>query len=223
MSAWHAAAPGPADGMPAGRQACRRCWASDWIQHPARSAPLPPIPPPSCPHPCMLQGGIFQLRVTFSEGYPDKPPRVRFTSEVFHPNVRLRSAGLPCWAAACRQCLCRLNTRAAPRACPAAAGGTLPLPGLPSPKTHSIIQPAPLYCCTAVLQVYNDGTLCLDIIQDHWSPCHNICSILTSIQARRAALRCAAACHGGGWDVLGARAPAGRVLQRMRARRTAAG
>lgn len=25
--------------------------------------------------------------------------------------------------------------------------------------------------------------LCLDIIQEHWSPCHNICSILTSIQS----------------------------------------
>jgi hypothetical protein len=32
-------------------------------------------------------------------------------------------------------------------------------------------------------QVYSDGTLCLDIIQEHWSPCHNICSILTSIQS----------------------------------------
>jgi hypothetical protein len=36
---------------------------------------------------CAAQGGIFQLRVTFSEQYPDRPPRVRFTSEVFHPNV----------------------------------------------------------------------------------------------------------------------------------------
>lgn len=25
--------------------------------------------------------------------------------------------------------------------------------------------------------------LCMDIIQDQWSPCHNICSILTSIQS----------------------------------------
>lgn len=28
-----------------------------------------------------------------------------------------------------------------------------------------------------------DGMLCMDIIQDQWSPCHNICSILTSIQS----------------------------------------
>ncbi len=25
------------------------------------------------------EGGIFSLRITFSERYPDKPPRVRFT------------------------------------------------------------------------------------------------------------------------------------------------
>ena len=63
------------------------------------------------------EGGVFQLRLTFSDRYPEKPPRVRFTSEMFHPNV------------------------------------------------------------------YTDGTLCLDIIQDAWSPCHNVASILTSIQS----------------------------------------
>ena len=31
--------------------------------------------------------------------------------------------------------------------------------------------------------VYSDGTLCLDIIQEAWSPCHNVCTILTSIQS----------------------------------------
>mmetsp|Transcript_21805 Transcript_21805/g.37216 ORF Transcript_21805/g.37216 Transcript_21805/m.37216 type:complete len:159 (+) Transcript_21805:193-669(+) len=64
-----------------------------------------------------FEGGIFSLRVTFTERYPDKPPRIRFTSEMFHPNV------------------------------------------------------------------YQDGTLCMDIIQDQWSPCHNICTLLTSIQS----------------------------------------
>ena len=55
--------------------------------------------------------------MTFGEQYPEKPPRIRFTSEVFHPNV------------------------------------------------------------------YSDGTLCMDIIQDQWSPIHNVCTLLTSIQS----------------------------------------
>jgi len=63
------------------------------------------------------EGGVFSIRITFSDRYPEKPPRVRFTSKVFHPNV------------------------------------------------------------------YDDGTLCLDIIQDQWSPCHNICTLLTSIRS----------------------------------------
>ena len=32
-------------------------------------------------------GGIYQLRVQFPDSYPDKPPKVRFVSEMFHPNV----------------------------------------------------------------------------------------------------------------------------------------
>lgn len=61
------------------------------------------------------EGGIFSLKITFSERYPEKPPRVRFTSEVFHPNV------------------------------------------------------------------YGDGAICMDIIQDQWSPCHSVCTLLMSI------------------------------------------
>ncbi|GHP01260.1 hypothetical protein PPROV_000001600 [Pycnococcus provasolii] len=63
------------------------------------------------------EGGIFSLRITFGEHYPEKPPRVRFTTDMFHPNV------------------------------------------------------------------YTDGTLCLDLLQDQWSPCHNVSSLLTSIQS----------------------------------------
>ena len=36
--------------------------------------------------------------------------------------------------------------------------------------------------------VYSDGTLCMDIIQDQWSPIHNVSTLLTSIQARVSAL-----------------------------------
>jgi hypothetical protein len=35
----------------------------------------------------LLQGGIFSLKLQFSERYPEKPPRVRFTCDIFHPNV----------------------------------------------------------------------------------------------------------------------------------------
>lgn len=30
---------------------------------------------------------IFSLKITFGEQYPTKAPRVRFTSEMFHPNI----------------------------------------------------------------------------------------------------------------------------------------
>jgi len=63
------------------------------------------------------EGGIFSLRLTFSEDYPTSAPRVRFTSQMFHPNI------------------------------------------------------------------YQDGSICLDIIQDKWSPVHSISTILTSIQS----------------------------------------
>ena len=63
------------------------------------------------------EGGIYGLRIQFSDQYPSKPPRVRFTCEMFHPNV------------------------------------------------------------------YADGTLCLDIIQDQWSPVYTTSTILTSIQS----------------------------------------
>jgi len=63
------------------------------------------------------EGGIYSLRLQFPESYPSKPPRVRFTCEMWHPNV------------------------------------------------------------------YSDGTLCLDIVQDNWSPIYTVASILTSIQS----------------------------------------
>jgi len=63
------------------------------------------------------EGGVFGLRLTFTEQYPDKPPRVRFTSEMFHPNI------------------------------------------------------------------YPDGTLCMDLIQDNWSPVYTVASILMAIRS----------------------------------------
>lgn len=37
----------------------------------------------------LFAGGVYALRLTFSEQYPEKPPRVRFTCQMFHPNGTL--------------------------------------------------------------------------------------------------------------------------------------
>jgi ubiquitin-conjugating enzyme E2 A len=63
------------------------------------------------------EGGIFCLKLSFPDDYPSKPPKVKFSTDIFHPNV------------------------------------------------------------------YNDGSLCLDIIQDKWSPIYSVTSILISIQS----------------------------------------
>ena len=62
------------------------------------------------------EGGIFKLELVFSDAYPNKPPNVKFISNIFHPNV------------------------------------------------------------------YKDGKICLDILQNNWSPVYDVQSILISIQ-----------------------------------------
>lgn len=64
-----------------------------------------------------FEDGTFKLILNFDETYPNKPPQVRFTSKMFHPNV------------------------------------------------------------------YQDGKLCLDILQNRWSPTYDVSAILTSIQS----------------------------------------
>lgn len=64
-----------------------------------------------------FEDGTFKLVLQFDEQYPNKPPTVKFISEMFHPNV------------------------------------------------------------------YASGELCLDILQNRWSPTYDVSSILTSIQS----------------------------------------
>ncbi|KAJ1619877.1 ubiquitin-conjugating enzyme/RWD-like protein [Pavlovales sp. CCMP2436] len=71
------------------------------------------------------EGGVYTMRITFGEQYPDKPPRVRFCCEMFHPNI------------------------------------------------------------------YPDGTLCMDLIQDNWSPIYSVSSILTAIRSLLTDCNCA--------------------------------
>ena len=69
------------------------------------------------PEETIWEGGIFKLKMVFSEEYPNKAPDVRFVSKMFHPNI------------------------------------------------------------------YNDGTICIDILQHHWSPIYDVSAILTSLQS----------------------------------------
>ena len=39
------------------------------------------------PEKTAFEGGTFHLILKFTEEYPNKPPEVKFTSEMFHPNV----------------------------------------------------------------------------------------------------------------------------------------
>uniref|UniRef100_A0A060SVX7 Ubiquitin-conjugating enzyme E2 2 n=1 Tax=Blastobotrys adeninivorans TaxID=409370 RepID=A0A060SVX7_BLAAD len=64
-----------------------------------------------------FEDGTFRLVLQFDEQYPNKPPSVRFLSEMFHPNV------------------------------------------------------------------YASGELCLDILQNRWSPTYDVAAILTSVQS----------------------------------------
>jgi hypothetical protein len=54
----------------------------------ARSRPPPRPRPRRCPSPRRPSpaGGIYQIRLQFPDQYPEKAPRVRFVTEMFHPN-----------------------------------------------------------------------------------------------------------------------------------------
>ncbi|KAK6085683.1 ubiquitin-conjugating enzyme [Seiridium cupressi] len=76
-----------------------------------------------------FEDGTFRLVMHFEEQYPNKPPAVKFISQMFHPNV------------------------------------------------------------------YATGELCLDILQNRWSPTYDVAAVLTSIQRYHTTPSTRKACH----------------------------
>lgn len=42
---------------------------------------------------CCSEGGFFRAVLTFPSDYPLRPPKMRFTSQMWHPNGELRPLG----------------------------------------------------------------------------------------------------------------------------------
>ena len=109
------------------------------------------------------RAGTFKLTLEFSEDYPNKAPVVKFMSTMFHPNST-----------------------------PAPITVVSPSPGerlwCPWSAVHSI----EYHQCTSCCAVYADGGICLDILQNQWSPIYDVAAILTSIQV----------CPGQSWRTL---------------------
>jgi hypothetical protein len=138
-----------------------RCWL--WPRSSPRSAPLPlplPLPLPPCVppvplslslYPCacapLCPGGIFRLELFLPEEYPMAPPKVRFLTKIYHPNIDKLGTHSPGPSPSACRCPGGCCAAAAPMRSPDASASpgrvatpTAPPPPLPS-HCHSLSTP----------------------------------------------------------------------------------
>ena len=46
------------------------------------------------PQDTLYEGGTFELSIQVCEDYPFKPPKIKFVTKIFHPNIGLRSGAI---------------------------------------------------------------------------------------------------------------------------------
>ena len=100
-------------------------------------------------------GGTFKLVLEFSEDYPNKAPVVKFVSKMFHPNSKYYS-----------------DFTSSNYFFPDVGG-----------KLGLTFFPFFFFFFFFFFLVYADGSICLDILQNNWSPIYDVAAILTSIQS----------------------------------------
>ncbi|KAH9609172.1 hypothetical protein KSS87_002398 [Heliosperma pusillum] len=106
-------------------------------------------------------GGTFKLTLQFSEDYPNKPPTVRFVSRMFHPNTRGGE----------NRDSADLQDSSSPATDP------------PVPYKEGMDIDRFFHLSGVLEMLYADGSICLDILQNQWSPIYDVAAILTSIQS----------------------------------------
>jgi ubiquitin-protein ligase len=106
---------------------------------------------------CLTYLGTFKLTMQFSEDYPNKPPTVRFVSRMFHPNSNISHLLSYPFLFDVTQ-----------------------IPFISYRVYIAFWRNGLTYC--HISAVYADGSICLDILQNQWSPIYDVAAILTSIQ-----------------------------------------
>jgi ubiquitin-conjugating enzyme E2 A len=113
-------------------------------------------------------GGTFRLVLEFTEDYPNKAPEVKFVSDMFHPNSKYEQGRASSVFENGTDLSCirlqRKNLFASKFVC-----------------FGDLMSVFSFLVCFLV--VYADGKICLDILQNNWSPIYDVSAILTSIQS----------------------------------------
>eukprot|EP00798_Chlamydomonas_sp_ICE-L_P006656 gene6656-3320_t len=102
-----------------------------------------------------FQGGVFFVKIHFPPDYPFKPPKVAFETKVYHHANPFPHISIPLLVQALR----------------------FPVPG------DSIPSKAEWVRCLGKANVNSQGSICLDILKDQWSPALTISKVLLSISS----------------------------------------